>query len=78
MTTNQPEPQGIAEYDAREASSDVISPEQSTPDLSAIKRILLAMILGVVVGQLAGRAALSGNRPNVTVPAKGDGLPVGR
>jgi Na+/H+-dicarboxylate symporter len=58
MTTNQPEPQGIAEYDAKQASSDVIDSEQSTPDLSAIKRILLAMAMGVAVGLLAGGSAV--------------------
>ena len=56
MTSNQNEPQGIAEYDANSAG-DVIDAERSTPDLSAIRRILIAMVLGVVVGLAMGKSA---------------------
>ncbi|MFM7130705.1 MAG: cation:dicarboxylate symporter family transporter, partial [bacterium] len=57
MTSPQNEPQGIAEYDSAQASTDVLETGPTTPDLSAIWRILVAMVLGVVVGLALGKSA---------------------
>lgn len=50
--------QGIEQIDFEISSSDLIDEQASTPDLSAIVRIMVAMILGVGVGLAFGKDAV--------------------
>ncbi|MFM1802405.1 MAG: hypothetical protein RJA81_1757 [Planctomycetota bacterium] len=50
--------QGIEQKEPQVVASDVIDEQASTPDLSAIIRIIIAMVLGIVVGLSFGRDAV--------------------